>query len=442
MVRLKSNCKQGGTKKERKGEMKKTTLFLLSFVITVSLFGCGNNPAPKESTKDEVTTGQASSEKNEEPTKLTLILRGGTYGDVIKKMLPEFEKENNVTCEVMDLAFADLHDKIALDARNPKGAYDLIMVDGSWIPEFIEYGVAMNLSEAGYSLDDDFIKEAAVAGYDKSGALYCVPHFGNVNIMLYNDALLESVGASIPETWAEVLETARKVQDSGKDGFLVRAQAGDNITSDFLAVLLAHGGKVLDENNQPTINTLEFKKALEMYIDLKNTGAIMDKDDIVAAISGEKAALSLSWPGWYVPETDGPAHYTVIPTKVDESAPSNPSSIYGIWFVGIAANSQNREMTLKLLEYVTNAENQLASVENGGVSTRHSVYQNKEVIDKYPHLEIIYNALQSGVYRPLVTEWNNITIALGNELDAAVQGAKTVDQALADAQYAVERIMK
>lgn len=422
--------------------MKKVIVFLLSAVLCISLFGCGGETASNQNGEGESAKGEESKEKTEEPTKLTLILRGGTYGDVIKEMLPEFEKENNVTCEVMDLAFADLHDKIALDARNTEGAYDLIMVDGSWIPEFTEYGVAMNLSGEGYSLDDDFIKEAAVAGYDKSGDLYCVPHFGNVNVMLYNDALLESVGASVPETWTDVLETARKVKDTGKDGFLVRAQAGDNITSDFLAVLLAHGGKVLDENNQPTIDTPEFKKALEMYIELKNAGSIMDKDDIVAAISGEKAAMSLSWPGWYVPEVEGPAHYTVIPTKVDESAPDNPSSIYGIWFVGIAANTQNKEMTLKLLEYVTSAENQLAAVENGGVSTRHSVYQNKDVIEKYPHLEIIYNALQNGVYRPLVTEWNDITIALGNELDAAVQGVKTVDQALADAQKAVEQIMK
>jgi len=422
--------------------MKRLAVFLLSCVLCISLFGCGGEPSSNQNGESESTKGGVSEEKTEEPTKLTLILRGGTYGDVIKNMLPEFEKENNVTCEVMDLAFSDLHDKIALDARNPKGAYDLIMVDGSWIPEFIEYGVAMNLSEEGYYLDDDFITEAAVAGYDKSGDLYCVPHFGNVNVMLYNDALLESVGATVPETWTDVLETARKVKDTGKDGFLVRAQAGDNITSDFLAVLLAHGGKVLDENNQPTIDTPEFKQALEMYIELKNAGSIMDKDDIVAAISGEKAALSLSWPGWYVPEVEGPAHYTVIPTQVDESTPSNPSSIYGIWFVGIAANSQNKEMTLKLLEYVTSAENQLAAVEDGGVSTRHSVYQNQDVIEKYPHLEIIYNALQNGVYRPLVTEWNDITIALGNELDAAVQGVKTVDQALADAQKAVAQIMK
>ena len=31
----------------------------------------------------------------EEATKMTLILRGGTYAEVIKQALPEFEEENN-----------------------------------------------------------------------------------------------------------------------------------------------------------------------------------------------------------------------------------------------------------------------------------------------------------------------------------------------------------
>ena len=429
--------------------MKKFMALLLTVVLCMSLFGCGassgTSSQSEDTTKTEEKTQEATAEETkettEEPTKLTLILRGGAYSDVIQALLPEFEKENNVKCEVMDLAFADLHDKIALDAANPNGAYDLIMVDGSWIPEFIEYDVAMNLSAEGYALDDDFIAEAAVAGYNKDNDLFCVPFFGNVNVLLYNDALLESVGAAVPETWTDVLDTAKKVKAAGAEGFLARAQAGDNITTDFLPVLLAHGGHILDANNQPTINTPEFKDALEMYIELKDAGTIMDKDDIIAAISGEKAAMSLSWPGWYVPEEGGPAHYTVLPTKVDDASPVNPSSIYGVWFVGVAANSQNKEMTLKLLDYLTNAENQLLAIDFGGVPTRHSPYQDASVIATYPHFEIVYNALQNGVYRPLVTEWNDITIALGNELEAAVQGVKTVDQALADAQSAVEQIM-
>ena len=45
----------------------------------------------------------------------------------------------------------------ALDAVNEVGTYDLCMVDGSWMAEFTENGVLANLSEMGYSFDDDII---------------------------------------------------------------------------------------------------------------------------------------------------------------------------------------------------------------------------------------------------------------------------------------------
>ena len=90
----------------------------------------------------------------DEPVKMTLALRGGTYGEVIKQCLPAFEEENNVQIDVLDLEFDDLHSKIALDAKNATGTYDLVMVDGSWMAEFTENNVLTDLGAAGYSFDE------------------------------------------------------------------------------------------------------------------------------------------------------------------------------------------------------------------------------------------------------------------------------------------------
>lgn len=380
----------------------------------------------------------------QEPTKLTLILRGGTYGDVIKAALPEFEAANNVKIEVLDLAFADLHDKIALDAPNEKGAYDLVMVDGSWMAEFSENGVLANLTDLGYAYDEDIITETTAAGIGADGNTYLIPYFGNVNIFLYNKALLESAGytdVAELDSWEDVMKIATTVNEAGKPGYLLRAQAGDNIVSDFLSVLLANGGWVLDKDNNVTINTPEFKAALNQYIELLKVGKILDKDDIVAAIDTGEGAMALGWPGWYVPAVDGAASYTVIPTKLTEDSEPVSTSIYGVWFIGMAANSQNKDITLKLMEYLTSPEIQLASVQIGGVPCRHSVLGNADVLAKYPHLAIVHEALQHGVYRPLIKQWTDFTLALGAELDNAVQGVKDVDTALADAQVACEMVM-
>ena len=104
--------------------MKKLFAMVLTLAMALSLVACGG----EETSAPDAEGEKAPVEESTEPTKLTLILRGGTYGDVIKAALPAFEAENNVTCEVLDLSFDDLHNKIALDAVNAKGAYDLCMV--------------------------------------------------------------------------------------------------------------------------------------------------------------------------------------------------------------------------------------------------------------------------------------------------------------------------
>ena len=420
--------------------MKKLFALILTLAMVLALAACGSKEEKPAETPSE--TPSETPAESAEPTKLTLILRGGTYGDVIKAALPAFEAENNVKCEVLDLSFDDLHSKIALDAVNAKGAYDLCMVDGSWMAEFTENEVLANLSEMGYSFDDDIIPATTdICVVDDD--IYLAPYFGNVTVMLYNKQLIADAGYA-PEdidTFADLMDIAQKSNAAGKKGFLIRGGSGDNIVSDFIPHLLAYGGWVVDENNQPTVNTPEFKAAFENYIELYKLGDTLDKDDIVAAIDNGDAALGQGWPGWYVPTADSNANYTVIPTKLDDSDSAKNTSMYGVWTIGICNNSQNKEMTLKLMEYLMDADVQLESVDLGGVPCRYSCLLNEDVLAKYPHLETVCGALETGVYRPVIAEWAEFTNILGTEMDSVIQGVKAMDQGLADAQAALEDLL-
>lgn len=131
---------------------------------------------------------------------LTLALRSGTYANVIKLCLPEFEKQYNVKTEVLELSEDDLHSKLALDATNKNGSYDLCMVDGSWMAEFAANGVLADLGALGYTLDDDIIPATTAISY-ADGKLYLAPYYGNVTVLLFNKELVKQAGydgASIP----------------------------------------------------------------------------------------------------------------------------------------------------------------------------------------------------------------------------------------------------
>ena len=384
--------------------MKKALSLILALAMALSLAACGGSKTETPADNDGSTADNTSAE----PTQMTLILRGGTYAEALKASLPDFEAEHNVKIDVQELSFDDLHTGIALDAVNPTGAYDLCMVDGSWMAEFTENNVLANLSEMGYSFDDDIIPATTtICKVDDN--IYLAPFFGNVTVMLYNKQLIADAGYT-PEditTFEDLKVIAQKTNDAGKTGFLIRGGSADNIVSDFIPHLLVHGGWVIDENNQPTVDTPEFKAAMQEYLDLYALGGTMDKDDIVAAIDGGTAALGQAWPGWYVPTADTNANYTVIPTKLNDSDTPKNTSMYGVWCIGIPNNAPHKDLALELLEYVMSPEVQLASIEVGGVPCRTSCLLNEDVLATYPQYETVCAALQTGVYRPVIAEWTH-----------------------------------
>ena len=418
--------------------MKKALSLILALAMALSLAACGGSKTETPADNGGSTADNTSAE----PTQMTLILRGGTYAEALKASLPDFEAEHNVKIDVQELSFDDLHTGIALDAVNSTGAYDLCMVDGSWMAEFTENNVLANLSEMGYSFDDDIIPATTtICKVDDN--IYLAPFFGNVTVMLYNKQLIADAGYT-PEditTFEDLKVIAQKTKDAGKTGFLIRGGSADNIVSDFIPHLLVHGGWVIDENNQPTVDTPEFKAAMQEYLDLYALGGTMDKDDIVAAIDGGTAALGQAWPGWYVPTADTNANYTVIPTKLNDSDTPKNTSMYGVWCIGITNNAPHKDLALELLEYVMSPEVQLASIEVGGVPCRTSCLLNEDVLATYPQYETVCAALQTGVYRPVIAEWTQFTNILGTEMDNIIQGTKTIDQGLADAQTQLVELM-
>ena len=418
--------------------MKKALSLILALAMALSLAACGGSKTETPADNGGSTADNTSAE----PTQMTLILRGGTYAEALKASLPDFEAEHNVKIDVQELSFDDLHTGIALDAVNSTGAYDLCMVDGSWMAEFTENNVLANLSEMGYSFDVDIIPATTtICKVDDN--IYLAPFFGNVTVMLYNKQLIADAGYT-PEditTFEDLKVIAQKTKDAGKTGFLIRGGSADNIVSDFIPHLLVHGGWVIDENNQPTVDTPEFKAAMQEYLDLYALGGTMDKDDIVAAIDGGTAALGQAWPGWYVPTADTNANYTVIPTKLNDSDTPKNTSMYGVWCIGIPNNAPHKDLALELLEYVMSPEVQLASIEVGGVPCRTSCLLNEDVLATYPQYETVCAALQTGVYRPVIAEWTQFTNILGTEMDNIIQGTKTIDQGLADAQTQLVELM-
>lgn len=427
--------------------MKKTLAMLLATAMLAgSLAGCGGGSTASGSSgaPAQSSGSSASSEKPAEKVTLTIAARGGSHVDVINAVKGAFEAENNCTIEVLGLESADLKQKVSLDAKNKQGAYDLLMIDDPWMPEFCEAGMLYNLTAAGYTDDADFVKQSLDIGkYPYAeGDTYALPFAGNVTLLFYNQEVLDSVNAEVPDNWEDLLAVATQVKGSGKLGYVVRGQQGNPIVGDYLPLLWAYGGDVFDADWNVTVDSPEAKQALEMYLKIAAQGDNYEKNDIVAAVSDGNAAMSLGWPSWYISSGSSAAGYAKIPSKVSASSATNRAGVIGNWMMAVTANSTHPDLAVKLLEYLTSAETQKAAADAGAVPTRTSVFTDTDLVAKYPYYTTLLEATQESNIRPRTPLWSEVENVYGIELSNALSGTKSVDQALADAKTAIEQVMQ
>ncbi len=374
--------------------------------------------------------------------RLVLALRSGIYAEVIKECLPDFEKEYGIECKVMEFSEDDLYNSIYSDSANYSGAYDLCMVDGSWMAGFMAENVLTSLSGMGYQFDDDIIPATTSVCYSDD-QIFLVPYYGNVTVLLYNQNRLKEIGYSSSDIncLEDVVNISLSAQDAGMDGFLYRGDTENNIVVDFLPVLCAYGGWVIDSSGTPSVDTDEFHLAMEQYLKLIKTGRACIKEEVISSVEEGSALFAVGWPGWCTPADDVATYYCPIPGKISETSESYNCNVYGIWTMGIPANSNNKGLAYNLLSYLMDPEVQKSTIDNGGVPCRYSCLKDENIVSKAPYLSVICDALENGIYRPVIKEWTDFYTILGAVMRDIIDGRYNVDDGLKIAQSNLETLM-
>ena len=130
--------------------MKKLYLFaILALVIAVMLSACAAPAAPAES-------GAMADEMVEEVT-IKIITAQGPLADGLVALIPQFEDENpGIKVEVVPFPWTTFFEKVISLARSKSGEFDVIFADDPWMPNIVDGGLSVNLTEAyGATRDDD-----------------------------------------------------------------------------------------------------------------------------------------------------------------------------------------------------------------------------------------------------------------------------------------------
>ncbi len=403
---------------------KKALSIILLSALMITCFGCSSK---QHASSTPVTT-------------ITIAARDGSHSDIINAVKGDFEKENFCLVNVVPLSADDIHNTAIDDSSNAVGMYDVIMIDDPLMPEYIEKKIIQNLTQRGYLDDEDFVEKSKLLGKDPYplGATYALPFSGNVQLVFYNEELVED--PSVLENWGSIYSKCQEINQSGKKGYAIRGQSGNPIVSDFLPILWAFGGDLFNEDGKLILDSPQSREALEFYCKLYQTGGNYSKDELVNAITTGEAAIALGWPSWFVSGEGCKASIAQIPGKKTTSSQVLATGEIGNWLLGVTSNSANPDLALKLATYLTSEEVQRKALEYGGVPTRKSIFRDSEVLSKYPYFEQLYSGTNNSRVRPRTTKWAQIEEIFGKELVSCIDGEKTVNDAIESSQEAIEEL--
>jgi multiple sugar transport system substrate-binding protein len=114
----------------------------------------------------------------------------------------------------------------------------------------------------------------------------------------------------------------------------------------------------------------------------------------------------------------------------------------GNWLIAIPRASQNAEAALDFLLWATTAEQMKRSAQRGNPPTRKSVFNDPELVAKFPAYPAQLRSLETSRPRPRTPDWNEIENVFGIFLSRANNHELSPADALNQANAEIEKILQ
>jgi ABC-type glycerol-3-phosphate transport system substrate-binding protein len=356
------------------------------------------------------------------------------------EIAPGFTKETGIKVTIDTTDYTKMHAKQILQLRDDQ--YDVYQVDQVWIQEYAKSGFLEPLdSLLSESVTKNFYPNLVDIGTvdDKQWTL---PLSAIPVDYYYRTDLLEAAGLQPADTWDDVLANAQALTTGGRYGFAVRGERGNPITWTWLPMLWAFGGDTFDASSKPIYNDEAGIASVEFFKELYATSppGWLSADDVGAAMQQDKAAQTTLMSVYNAAMNDASASKVAGKIAFGEMPMKEKrASILGMWTVGIGANSSKKDQAWEFVDYLSKPEIATKMALAGPVgATQPATYEDPGAPDYFPVLGKVLGYAQPPPLFPQSDKWFDIT---GTELQNALSGNKTAEQAMNDAADQVEAML-
>lgn len=340
---------------------------------------------------------------------------------------------------------------------------DVINVSDSWVAEFAQAGVLMNMDEAlgerypeirAQYVDGAWVKAAY------NGVTYSIPwYLALSNVMAVNTLILDELGYTLddlPKTTAEVVEFARRVrEDSGGAYYAYSYALGELAGLGVLNNFYGEGVPLFDENGNAAFNTPEAVKVLSDFATMIQEDLIPresltdDVREMVDRFAGGEVLLLSTGPQLLrlIQESNQEVYDNLVLVNGITGA-ANIRNIGGVQMLVIPASTPYPNAALAFAVFMTNAESQTAFTQEAAIfSSNIESYGDPFFTEGGPSLTDALRPLAREYFlsaQPVNISFPNVAqveqVVLG-ETQAALLGVKTPEQAVADMQDRINAII-
>lgn len=385
--------------------------------------------------------------------------------EFVKDLVPEFTKETGIEVNLEVVNYAEMHTKLVPQLVSPKGSYSAIVVDFYWVGEFAKAGWMQPLDDRikADGIDTSVYIPALMDLVGKvDGTTYMLPFYNYAMGLTYRTDLLADaknqtdfkakygMDLKVPETWDEYLKQVEFFTKDGMYGAVNQGLRPDPIAMEWSNYLFANGGEYHDADWKPTLNTEAGVKALEQYATSINkygpVGSASFGFDEAFNVMAQGKAYSYITYNFFRTAYDDPSKSAVVGKveimPVPGVSPDKGGSLNGAWGWAIPKSSPNPDAAWTFLKWVESKDVAKKRALAGGSPTRSDVFDDADVLAKYPYYPALKKLLLTSHNFAVFTYTPQLVEVLGRELSLAVAGEKSAADALAAVEVEFAELAK
>ncbi len=435
--------------------MKVRKLFWHLVILGIAIMATACAPVATQTPAGEPAAGQAAEQPAPaEAVTLTIIMEEVPDYDIVAKLTQEFEAEHpDIKIEFEAMPYDAMRDKILTSFLAPESTYDIIIVDNPWMDEFARADYLTPLDDyiadtSGYDYED-FVGPLREIG-EVDGRIYGVPYYNYALGLIVRQDIFDEKGIAVPTTLEEYVETAKALTEGDVYGAAMQPQRGYKIFEEWKNWLYANGGDLMDDQGNVIINNPESVAALEMYIDVYNNAAPSGSlnwgfDEALRAMASGQTVSMFSY-NWMLPTLNNPAGLAGdLAGKFELYEVPGGKAVLGAWHWAIPHNAANKDAAWEFISWLTSKETDKERVIMGGAPIRASVITDQEVWEKgygEQYYTTVLKILEDAEPLARGNRAEELIEIVGTELNIAVAGQKSVQEALDDAAKQVAEANK